>query len=359
MIKDYIVIQETRKKLLIMAGGTGGHVFPAIAVAQYLQQQGWDICWLGTQDRMEAQLVPKYGIPIRFIQISGLRGKGIKALLAAPFAICRAVLQARKIIRDYRPDAVLGMGGYVSGPGGLAAKLCGVPIVLHEQNAIAGLTNHWLARIATRVLQAFPSAFAQAQTVGNPVRQDLFAMPSPQERFAGRSGKLRVLVVGGSQGARVLNLTLPAVVSRLADKLEVRHQVGAGAAAQIQALYPADADVRIVEFIDDMAQAYGWADIVICRSGALTVCELAAVGAAAIFVPFQHKDQQQYLNAKYLADAGAAEIVQQKELNADVLVRLLSRLDRGKLLDMAVKAKTMSAPRAAEQVAQAVIDVTN
>ncbi|WP_032091880.1 undecaprenyldiphospho-muramoylpentapeptide beta-N-acetylglucosaminyltransferase [Necropsobacter rosorum] len=359
MIKENIVVQETNKKLLIMAGGTGGHVFPAIAVAQYLQRQGWEICWLGTQDRMEAQLVPKYGIPIRFIQISGLRGKGIKALLAAPFAICRAVLQARSIIRDYRPDAVLGMGGYVSGPGGIAAKLCGVPIVLHEQNAVAGLTNHWLAKIAKRVLQAFPTAFAQAKTVGNPVRQDFFAQPSPQQRFAGRSGKLRVLVVGGSQGARVLNLTMPAVVSHLADKLEVRHQVGAGAAQQIRALYPSDAPVEISEFIDDMAQAYAWADIVICRSGALTVCELAAVGAAAIFVPFQHKDQQQYLNAKYLADAGAAEIIQQSDLNADRVVQLLTRLDREQLLAMAINAKAMSAPRAAEYVAQAVIEVTN
>ena len=195
------------KKLLVMAGGTGGHVFPAIAVAQFLQKQGWDICWLGTKDRMEAHLVPKHGIPIRFIQISGLRGKGIKALLSAPFAIFRAVLQAKKIIQEEKPDAVLGMGGYVSGPGGIAAKLCGVPIILHEQNAIAGLTNKWLAKIATRILQAFPSAFPNAEVVGNPVREDLFKMPYPEVRFAEREEKLRVLVVGGSQGARGLNHT--------------------------------------------------------------------------------------------------------------------------------------------------------
>lgn len=350
---------EKRKKLLVMAGGTGGHVFPAIAVAQYLQQQGWDICWLGTQDRMEAQLVPKHGFPIEFIQISGVRGKGVLALLKAPFAVFRAVLQARKIIRKQAPDAVLGMGGYVSGPGGIAAKLCGVPVILHEQNAVAGLTNVCLAKIAKRVLQAFPTAFPNAEVVGNPVRQDLFAMPSPEQRFAGRNGKLRLLVVGGSQGARVLNQTVPQVVARLADKLEVRHQVGKGSVENVTALYPPDADVRLTEFIDDMAQAYGWADIVICRSGALTVCELAAVGTPAIFVPFQHKDQQQYLNAKYLADVGAAKIVQQSELNADILVDILSGLDREKLLQMALKAKQMSASLAAQRVAEVIIENAN
>lgn len=350
---------EKRKKLLVMAGGTGGHVFPAIAVAQYLQQQGWDICWLGTQDRMEAQLVPKHGFPIEFIQISGVRGKGIITLLKAPFAVFRAVLQARKIIRKQAPNAVLGMGGYVSGPGGIAAKLCGVPVILHEQNAVAGLTNVCLARVAKQVLQAFPSAFPNAEVVGNPVRQELFTLPSPQERFAGRSGKLRLLVVGGSQGARVLNQTIPQVVAVLADKLEVRHQVGKGSLENVTALYPPHADVQLTEFIDDMAKAYAWADIVICRSGALTVCELAAVGTPAIFVPFQHKDQQQYLNAKYLADVGAAEIVQQSALNAEVLIDILNGLDREKLLQMALKAKEMSAPFAAQRVAQVIIDNAN
>lgn len=346
-----------KKKLLVMAGGTGGHVFPAIAVAQTLQKQGWDICWLGTKDRMEAQLVPKHGIPIRFIQISGLRGKGIKALLGAPFAIARAVLQAKKIIQEEQPDAVLGMGGYVSGPGGIAAKLCGVPIILHEQNAIAGLTNKWLAKIATRVLQAFPTAFPNAEVVGNPVRQDLFQMPSPEERFADRGEKLRVLVVGGSQGARVLNQTLPKVVAELSDKLEVRHQVGKGSVENVTALYAENApNVKITEFIDDMAEAYGWADVVICRSGALTVCELAAIGAAAIFVPFQHKDRQQYLNAKYLADVGAAKIVEQADLTPEILVNYLKNFTRENLLQMAVKAKEMATPLSAQRVADVIIE---
>ncbi|MFZ7200191.1 undecaprenyldiphospho-muramoylpentapeptide beta-N-acetylglucosaminyltransferase [Avibacterium avium] len=348
---------QQKKRLLVMAGGTGGHVFPAIAVAQYLQQQGWEICWLGTQDRMEAQLVPKHGIPIKFIQISGLRGKGIKALLAAPFKIVRAIFQAKKIIQEYQPNAVLGMGGYVSGPGGVAAKLCGVPIVLHEQNAVAGLTNSWLAKIATRVLQAFPNTFPNTKVVGNPVRQSLFEMPSPAQRFAERSGKLRVLVVGGSQGARVLNLTLPKVVEGLGDKLTVRHQVGANMPEKITALYPQGADVQVTDFIDDMAEAYGWADIVICRSGALTVCELAAVGTPAIFVPFQHKDRQQYLNAKYLADVGAAKIIEQKDLTPEALIEMLNQFDRSQLLTMAEKAKAMATPKSAQQVAEVIINV--
>jgi len=348
-----------QKRLLVMAGGTGGHVFPAIAVAHYLQQQGWDIRWLGTKDRMEAQLVPKHGIPIEFIQIEGLRDRGIMPLLKAPFNILRAIYQARKIIKRYQPHAVLGMGGYVSGPGGMAAKLCGVPVILHEQNAVAGLTNKLLSKIAKRVLQAFPHAFPNAEVVGNPVRQDLFAMPSPAQRFAQRTGKLRVLVVGGSQGARVLNLTLPKVVEQLSEKLEVRHQVGKGAVEYVRQLYSPKADVTISEFIDDMAQAYAWADIVICRSGALTVCEIAAIGVPAIFVPFQHKDRQQYLNATYLANVAAAKIIEQKDLTPEALINQLNALDRTQLLEMAEKAKAMSAPQAAQRVAEVIIENAN
>lgn len=347
------------KKLLVMAGGTGGHVFPAIAVANVLQQQGWQVEWLGTKDRMEAQLVPKHGIAIHFIEISGLRGKGIKALLAAPFKILRAILQARKIIKTYQPDAVLGMGGYVSGPGGVAAKLAGVPIILHEQNAVAGLTNKWLAKIATRVLQAFPTAFADAEVVGNPVRADLFALPTPQQRFSQREGALRILVVGGSQGARVLNLLMPKVAAQLTKDVVIRHQAGKGNSESIKALYPQNINVNVSDFIDDMAAAYAWADVVICRSGALTVCEIAAAGVPAIFVPFQHKDQQQYLNARYLADAGAAEIIQQAELTPERVVEFLQKWERPTLLAMAEKAQSKAAPTAAQRVAETIISVTN
>ena len=352
------------KKLLVMAGGTGGHVFPAIAVAQELQKQGWEIRWLGTKDRMEAQLVPKHGIPIEFIQISGLRGKGIKSLLLAPFTILRAVYQARRIIKQYQPNAVLGMGGYVSGPGGIAAKLCGVPVVLHEQNAIAGLTNHWLSKIATRVLQAFPNAFPDAEVVGNPVRRDLFQTAMPEVRFAERDKTLRILVVGGSQGARVLNQTVPQVAAILTAQdydIHVRHQVGKGNLAGIEEIYRANGNGVATEFIDDMAEAYAWADLVICRSGALTVCELAAVGTPAIFVPFQHKDRQQFLNAKYLADAGAAVIIEQPEFTEERLLQALTPLlaEREKLLTMALNAKKMATPLSAKRVADVIEDVAN
>lgn len=345
---------KEQKRLLVMAGGTGGHVFPAIAVAQQLQQQGWDICWLGTPDRMEANLVPKYGIPIRFIQVEGLRDRGLKPLFAAPFMLLRAIWQAVKIIKDYRPNAVLGMGGYVSGPGGVAAKLCGVPIILHEQNAVAGITNKLLARIARKVLQAFPSAFPQGEVVGNPVRQALFEIASPEQRFAKRSGALRVFVVGGSQGARVLNLTLPEVAKQLGDKLDIRHQVGKGNVEQVRALYPADAQVTLTEFIDDIGEAYAWADIVICRAGALTVSEIAAVGVPAIFVPFQHKDRQQYYNATYLADVGAAKIIEQQDLTPERLIQLLQQFDRQQLLSMAMLAKQQAKPQAAYDVAEVI-----
>ncbi|AVQ87384.1 undecaprenyldiphospho-muramoylpentapeptide beta-N-acetylglucosaminyltransferase [Plesiomonas shigelloides] len=341
------------KRLLVMAGGTGGHVFPGLAVAHQLMEQGWQVRWLGTADRMEADLVPKHGIEIDFIQISGLRGKGWRAQLGAPLRIWRAIRQARQIMRDYQPDVVLGMGGYVSGPGGVAAWLQGIPVVLHEQNAIAGLTNRWLSRIAAKVLQAFPGAFAKAPVVGNPVRQDVLALPEPAQRMKDRSGALRVLVVGGSQGARILNRTLPAVAAALGDQITLWHQVGKGALPEVEQAYQAAGATghKITEFIDDMADAYQWADVVICRSGALTVSELAAAGVPAIFVPFQHKDRQQYLNGLTLEKAGAAYIIEQDQLTAERLEAQLLLLNRPQLLAMAQHARAAAIPDATDRVA--------
>ncbi len=346
------------KKLLVMAGGTGGHVFPAIAVARELQQQGWEICWLGTKDRMEADLVPKHGIPIEFIQISGLKGKGVGALLKAPFAILRAVMQARKIIKKFKPDAVLGMGGYVSGPGGIAAKLCGVPVILHEQNAVAGLTNVWLSKIARRVLQAFPNAFPNAEVVGNPVRQDLFEIEAPEQRFAERSYPINILVMGGSQGAQVINQTVPEVAKVLGNQVFISHQVGKGKLAGVEEIYHATGNGVASEFIDDMKAAYEWADLVICRSGALTVCEIAAAGLPAVFVPFQHKDKQQFLNAEYLVETGAAYVIEQPEFTPEKLLAVLEPLiaDRTKLTGMAIKARAKSTPTAAKRVAEVIVE---
>ncbi|KHN93464.1 undecaprenyldiphospho-muramoylpentapeptide beta-N-acetylglucosaminyltransferase [Pectobacterium actinidiae] len=341
------------KRLMVMAGGTGGHVFPGLAVAHHLMAQGWQVRWLGTADRMEADLVPKHGIEIDFIRISGLRGKGILAQLSAPIRIFQAVRQARAIMRRYQPDVVLGMGGYVSGPGGLAAWLCGIPVVLHEQNGIAGLTNRWLSHIAKKVLQAFPGAFPNADVVGNPVRTDVLALPTPETRLADRSGPVRVLVVGGSQGARVLNQTLPGVAAQLGDRVTIWHQVGKGALSTVQQAYQdlGQTQHKITEFIDDMAAAYAWADVVVCRSGALTVSEIAAAGLPALFVPFQHKDRQQYWNALPLEKAGAAKIIEQPQFSVEAVSEVLSGWDRATLLTMAQKARAVAIPDATERVA--------
>ncbi|MEH2921694.1 undecaprenyldiphospho-muramoylpentapeptide beta-N-acetylglucosaminyltransferase [Samsonia erythrinae] len=341
------------KRLMVMAGGTGGHVFPGLAVAHHLMAQGWQVRWLGTADRMEADLVPKHGIEIDFIRISGLRGKGVLALLSAPMRIFQAVRQARAIMRRYQPDVVLGMGGYVSGPGGLAAWLCGIPVVVHEQNGIAGLTNRWLSHIAKKVLQAFPGAFPKADVVGNPVRTDVLALPAPEARFADRSGPVRVLVFGGSQGARVLNQVLPGVAAQLGERVTIWHQVGKGALAGVQQAYQdvGQTQHRISEFIDDMAAAYAWADVVVCRSGALTVSEIAAAGLPALFVPFQHKDRQQYWNALPLEKAGAAKIIEQPQFNVAAVSDVLSGWDRATLLAMAQKARAVAIPDATNRVA--------
>lgn len=346
------------KRLMVMAGGTGGHVFPGLAVAHHLMAQGWQVRWLGTADRMEADLVPKHGIDIDFIRISGLRGKGVKALLLAPVRIFNAWRQARAIMKRYQPDVVLGMGGYVSGPGGLAAWSLGIPVVLHEQNGIAGLTNKWLAKIATKVMQAFPGAFPNAEVVGNPVRADVLALPLPEQRLAGREGPVRVLVVGGSQGARVLNQTMPQVAQHLGEHVTIWHQTGKGAQQSVQEAYAAvgQPQHKITEFIDDMATAWGWADVVVCRSGALTVSEIAAAGLPAIFVPFQHKDRQQYWNALPLEKAGAAKIFEQPQFTAEAVAQTLQSWDRQTLLDMAQRARNTAIPDATERVARAVIE---
>lgn len=341
------------KKLMVMAGGTGGHVFPGLAVAHQLIEEGWQVRWLGTADRMEADLVPQQGIEIEFIKISGLRGKGIKALLLAPWKIFSAWRHARRIIKRWQPDIVLGMGGYVSGPGGLAAWSCGVPLVLHEQNGIAGLTNQWLSKIARKVMQAFPGAFPTAEVVGNPVRKDVLALPAPSVRWQQRSGPIRILVIGGSQGARILNQTLPQVAELLGERVTLWHQTGKGARQSVEKDYQQRqlSGHKITEFIDDMAQAYAWADLVVCRSGALTVSEMAAAGLPALFIPFPHKDRQQYWNALSLEQAGAAKIIEQPDCTAQTIADHLINWDRQTLLDMAIKARKNAIVDSTQRVA--------
>ncbi|MBW3697127.1 undecaprenyldiphospho-muramoylpentapeptide beta-N-acetylglucosaminyltransferase [Vibrio sp. T187] len=344
------------KKLLVMAGGTGGHVFPGLAVAKKLQQQGWEIRWLGTADRMEAELVPKHGIEIDFIKVKGLRGQGFSKLIKAPFQIVNAIMQARQHIKAWQPDVVLGMGGYVSGPGGIAAWLSGIPVVLHEQNAVAGLTNQWLSKIAKKVFQAFPGAFPNAEVVGNPVREGVVSLAEPNERMQERTGDIRILVMGGSQGAKILNDTMPQVLSQLGSNFEVLHQAGKNNADIVTKAYQTAGvnKAQVSEFIDDVAQAYEWADLLVCRSGALTVSEVSAAGVGAIFVPFMHKDRQQALNADHLVECGAALMLEQPVLTVEKLSEMISRLDRKELRMMATNARQAAKLDADVTVAKAI-----
>jgi UDP-N-acetylglucosamine--N-acetylmuramyl-(pentapeptide) pyrophosphoryl-undecaprenol N-acetylglucosamine transferase len=347
------------KRLLVMAGGTGGHVFPALAVARRLAQQGWQIRWLGTAERMEARLVPQHGFDIDFIDIKGVRGNGILRKLAAPFKVLRSIMQALKVIREFKPDVVLGMGGYASGPGGVAAKLAGIPLVLHEQNAVPGLTNKLLSKIATQVLCAFDNTFTQvsAQVVGNPIRAELIALGASPKTVS--SEAVKVLVVGGSLGAKVFNELLPETVAKVSQSLSVTvwHQAGKGNQATVQAQYKhcgQDDRVKVADFIDDMEAAYRWADLVICRAGALTVSELATVGLPAIFVPLPHAvDDHQTRNAQVLVNAGAAKLIPQSQLNIESLSAALLALadDREQLLQMGRKARTVAVLDATDRVA--------
>ncbi|PWI34707.1 undecaprenyldiphospho-muramoylpentapeptide beta-N-acetylglucosaminyltransferase [Vibrio albus] len=350
---------KKNKRLLVMAGGTGGHVFPGLAVAKQLQAQGWEVRWLGTADRMEAELVPKHGIDIDFIKVKGLRGQGVAKLIKAPFQIVQAIRQARQYIKRWQPDVVLGMGGYVSGPGGIAAWLCGIPVVLHEQNAVAGLTNQWLSKIAKKVFQAFPGAFTDAAVVGNPVRKDVVALPAPEERLAERQGDIRILVMGGSQGARILNTTLPQVMAKLGEGYTIRHQAGKNNKAGVEADYRSAGvtSFDVTEFIDDVAEAYAWADLLVCRSGALTVSEVSSAGLGAVFIPFMHKDRQQALNADHLVECGAAEMIEQPDLTVERLAEKIASMDRNELLTMAMKARQAAMPDADQVVAQAIADL--
>ncbi len=359
-IKQTYRQMKKNKRLMVMAGGTGGHVFPGLAVAKKLQQQGWEIRWLGTADRMEAELVPKHGIDIDFIQVKGLRGQGIKRLVLAPFQILNAIFQAKAHIKRWQPDAVLGMGGYVSGPGGIAAWLSGIPVVLHEQNAVAGLTNHWLAKIAKKVFQAFPGAFKDAQVVGNPVREDVVALPDPMQRMQDRDGAVRILVMGGSQGARILNQTMPQVMAQLGSGFEIRHQAGKGSADEVRLAYQQAGveHVEVSEFIDDVAAQYAWADLLVCRSGALTVSEVSAAGVGAIFIPFMHKDRQQALNADHLVACGAALMIEQPQLTVDKLAGEIQKLGRDTLLSMALHARAAAQNDADQVVADAIVALT-
>lgn len=356
---------NTTKTILLMAGGTGGHIFPALAVGKILEKQGWKLHWLGSDGGMEEELVPKHGINMTLLPVKGIRKKGLASLIKAPFQLLSSVLLARKVIKKIKPDVALGMGGFASGPGGIAAKLCGVPLVLHEQNAIAGMTNRQLNRFSNITLQAYPGAFVEGLkklvTVGNPVRNDLMNIPSAEKRMSLDSGSIKLLIIGGSRGAMVFNQKIPAMLDIINGglKVEVRHQCGRGnlgdVAARYKALSNSLVEHDVTEFIDDMAAAYEWADLVICRAGALTVAEVAMAGCAAIFVPYPYAvDDHQTHNARYLADQNAAVIIQQHDLDEQRLAHQITALanDKKRIIDMAIVAKSLAKPQATQQVSE-------
>ncbi|MBL4763784.1 MAG: undecaprenyldiphospho-muramoylpentapeptide beta-N-acetylglucosaminyltransferase [Colwellia sp.] len=329
--------------LLVMAGGTGGHIFPGLAVADKLKSEGWNIHWLGTADRMEADIIPKHGYKISFINISGIRHKNLLAWLKLPVKLLRSLFQAFSVINTIKPDAVLGMGGYASAPGGLAAWLMRKPLIVHEQNAAAGLTNRLLARIATKVCCAFPNAFKSniaAEVVGNPLRASIGGQVKPSINETAVKTSHNILVVGGSLGAQVLNQIVPLSFTQLSEKpssatvklpFNIYHQTGKGKQKEVVDVYNlrqlANGQIRVTEFIDDIASAYQWADVVICRAGALTVSELAMAATPAVFVPLPHAvDDHQVKNAQYLVTRGGATLVKQQNLTSDGLAKLLSEL---------------------------------
>lgn len=343
-----------RNTLLVMAGGTGGHIMPGMAVAEALRAQGWKIAWMGNPDGMEARLTAGRDYDMAWVRFEALRGKGWLRKLLLPFNLLRGFILARRQIKRIRPDAVLGMGGYVSFPGGMMAVLSGIPLVLHEQNSVAGLTNKVLASVADRVLTGFPEVLKKGLWVGNPVRPEIAALPAPSERYGARNGRLRVLVVGGSLGAKALNETVPAALALILDELrpEVIHQSGEKHLPALQEAYAAaGVAAKCVAFIEDMAGAYAWADLVICRAGALTVAELAAAGVASILIPFPYAvDDHQTSNARFLANAGAAILLPQGELTAEHLAEM-RKLTREQLLQMAEKARALARPDATAEVA--------
>jgi len=347
---------------LVMAGGTGGHIFPGLALALALRARGWRVHWLGgrgspERPSMESQLIPERGLPFEALDFGGLRGKGLITALLLPLSLLRAFWQSLAVLRRVRPDVVVGLGGYITFPGGMMSVLFGRPLILHEQNSVAGLANRVLAEVADRVYTAFPGVLQKAQCIGNPLRPAFTEQPTPAQRFAGRQGPLRLLVVGGSLGAQALNEAVPQALALIPEdaRPQVLHQSGARQLQALQASYErAGVQAQCTAFIEDTATAFAQADVVICRAGASTVTELAAVGAAAILVPFPHAvDDHQNRNARYLSDAGAGWLLPQSELSPRVLAQRIEQLNRGELVARAQAAHALAQTQATELMVQA------
>ena len=347
---------------LIMAGGTGGHIFPGLAVAEALRGKGWRVHWLGAPGSMESRLVPGRGIPLETIAFGGVRGKGRMTLLLLPLRLLRACWQSLRVVRRIKPDVLVGLGGYITFPGGMMGVLAGKPLVLHEQNSVAGMANKVLSHVADRVFTAFPKVLAKGVWVGNPLRSEFMKQPDPQTRFAGRTGPLRVLVVGGSLGARALNTIVPKALALIpqAQRPTVTHQSGEKQIDELRANYAAaQVTAELTPFITDTAVAFATADVVLCRAGASTVTELAAVGAAAVFVPFPAAvDDHQTTNARFLVDQGAGWLMPQNEMTPERLATFLTTTDRTALLQGAQAAKQLQQLRATEAVVAACEELT-
>jgi len=347
------------KSILIMAGGTGGHIFPGLAVAEQMRAAGWEVVWMGARGGMEERLVPRHGYRTAWIRARAARGKGILQKLLLPANLLYSFWESARTIRNLKPSVVLGLGGYVAFPGGMMASLLNRPLALHEQNAIAGLANRVLSQVSDKVMVAFPDALKGAEWTGNPVRAEIAAIAPPEERFRDRSGPLKLLVVGGSLGAQALNEAMPRALSLLENKPGVVHQAGEKHLDALKESYrEAGVHGELVAFIDDMARRYAEADLVICRAGAVTIAELSAGGMASILVPFPHAvDDHQSANAKFLSDHGAAILIQQRDLSAEKLAQLIRSLDRPKLLEMAQKARALGKPDAAQIVARRCMEI--
>ena len=354
---------EMHCKVMIMAGGTGGHVFPALAVADELRAADVCVSWLGTRAGIEAELVPANGIKLNYLDIEGIRGRGLLALLKAPLLLWRSIRQSLSVLSEYQPQVVLGMGGFASGPGAVAARLKGIPLVIHEQNSVAGTTNRISARLARRVMQGFPGVFKRGEWCGNPVRPSIAKMPTPDVRFAKRTGAVNLLVLGGSRGALAINKILPQALALIDPELrpQVMHQTGKLHCEMTSDLYKAaGVEAQVVPFIEQMEEAYGWADFAICRAGALTVAELTCAGLGSILIPFPHAiDDHQTVNGKLLVEQGSALMIQQKELSATMLAEEITKLcnSRSQLLDMAMRARKLSKTGAASRVAKVCMEV--
>ena len=347
------------KSILIMAGGTGGHIFPGLAVAEQMRAAGWDVVWMGARGGMEERLVPQHGYRTAWIRAKAARGKGLLQKLLLPANLLYSFWESARHIRAVRPSVVLGLGGYVAFPGGMMASLLNRPLALHEQNAIAGLANRVLSQVSDKVMVAFPETLKGAEWTGNPVRAEIAAIALPEERYRNRAGPLKLLVVGGSLGAQALNEALPKAISLLPEKPRVVHQAGEKHLESLKANYlAARVEGELVAFIDDMARRYAEADLVICRAGAVTIAELSAGGMASILVPFPHAvDDHQTANAKFLSERGAAILIQQRDLSPEKLAALIRSMDRTKLLDMAKKARALGKPDAAQIVAQRCMEI--